>query len=421
MDFLSGDYLGNASISTARLEARYLAQTGRPWDLMAWGFQQAQSNKIGSVHKPAVQLQQEASVVLAQGGGFQVYYVPSRAGWFETSHIDVMRRVGEFCRARQQASHKSATVAQIGVVFSKDSLYATTNKLFGSWGSATDSARGWIDALAALQYSVDVVPDWKLEKIKREYPMLILPEWPAVSEALKKSLLEYASAGGVLIASGAANAALFGDARRASVCWGKTRPSKKPISPGRKCSRTCTGCGATSSPATPNYWNSASPSTTPGAAASRPPWRAKVGKGEIVLVPGPLGVVYAETHAPAVRDFVKRLIAPRFRPLVQVSAPPTIEVVLRRKSGKLMIHLLNNAGMQVAGDYATVDFVPEVGPVTLRLAWAPSKAQLAPGGRILTPRAQAVAGQGFVGDHAARRADSFGCHGGAGRRPHVIV
>jgi len=35
VDFLSGDYLGNASISTARLEARYLSQTGRPWDLMA--------------------------------------------------------------------------------------------------------------------------------------------------------------------------------------------------------------------------------------------------------------------------------------------------------------------------------------------------------------------------------------------------
>ena len=70
VDFLSGDYLGNAAISRARVDARYLAQSGRAWDLMAWGFQQADSNAIGHVYKPAVQLMQEAVAVLTQGGGF---------------------------------------------------------------------------------------------------------------------------------------------------------------------------------------------------------------------------------------------------------------------------------------------------------------------------------------------------------------
>jgi hypothetical protein len=51
--------------------------------------------------------------------------------------------------------------------------------------------------------------------------------------------------------------------------------------------------------------------------------------------------------------------------------------------------------MQVAGDYATTDFVPEVGPVTLRLAWAPSKAQLSPGGQVLTPVHNQLQGKGF--------------------------
>ena len=49
-----------------------------------------------------------------------------------------------------------------------------------------------------------------LDKIKSDYPFLVLPEWTAVGEPLKKSLLEYVSAGGVLLASGAASAALFG-------------------------------------------------------------------------------------------------------------------------------------------------------------------------------------------------------------------
>ena len=43
VDFLSGDYLGNAAISRARVEARFLAQAGLPWDLMAWGFQDRKS------------------------------------------------------------------------------------------------------------------------------------------------------------------------------------------------------------------------------------------------------------------------------------------------------------------------------------------------------------------------------------------
>lgn len=134
VDFLSGDYLGNASISTARLEARYMGQTGRPWDLMAWGFQQAQSNAIGHVHKPAVQLEQEASVVLAQSGGFQIYYVPTRAGYFEESHVKTMAQVGKFCRSVQAVSQHTETVPQIGVVFSRETLYQTSNKLFGGWG-----------------------------------------------------------------------------------------------------------------------------------------------------------------------------------------------------------------------------------------------------------------------------------------------
>ncbi|MDR3718800.1 MAG: hypothetical protein P4K98_08355 [Bryobacteraceae bacterium] len=394
VDFLSGDYLGNASISTARLEARYLSQTGRPWDLMAWGFQQAESNKIGSVHKPAIQLQQEASVVLAQGGGFQVYYVPSRAGWFETSHIDVMRRVGEFCRARQKASHKSATVPQIGVVFSGQSLYATTNKLFGGWGSATDSARGWVDALAALQYSVDVVPDWKLDKVKSEYPLLVLPEWTALGGALKKSLLEYVSAGGVLLASGAANAELFGNETGIRLL-GQEATVQEAYLGGSEVLANLHGLWRDVEPVEANVLASRFPIYDTRGGGKPAAVARRSGKGEIVLVPGPLGSVYAQTHTPAVRDFVKRLIAPRFRPLVQVAAPPTVEVVLRRKDGKLLIHLLNSAGMQVAGDYATTDFIPEVGPIALRLSWAPSKVQLAPDGQILMPVHNQLRGKNF--------------------------
>jgi hypothetical protein len=78
-----------------------------------------------------------------------------------------------------------------------------------------------------------------------------------------------------------------------------------------------------------------------------------------------------------------------------VSAPPAVEVVLRRKNGRLLVHLLNATAMQVAGDFATVDFVPAVGPVRLNFGnRKPGVVDLAPEGRALQP--QAVGGEWTV-------------------------
>lgn len=384
VDFLSGDYLGNASISRARLEARYLAQTGKPWDLMAWGFQQAQSNTVGHVHKPAVQLQQEAGVVLAQGGGFQIYYQPSRAGHFEESHIRVMGEVGRFCRARQAVSHQTETAPQIGVVMSRESLYRTTNRLFGGWGRADAPAVGWLDALVACQWSVDVIPDWKLAQSAASYPFIVLPDWAAPGEAALSALLTYAEKGGRLLVAGAANAraiaertglTLRGEAAEQSAYLGRG----EVLGNHRGLWQDVEG-GA---------WEVVE-ERYPALDSTRDGRPAAVGRafgaGRLLVVPGPTGAVYAGTHAPAIRDFVKRLVRPHFTPLVEVEGPPTLEVALRRKDGRLLVHLLNCTGMQVAGEWAAIDYVPPVGPVKLTFRGVkPRRVEVAPGGKVLRP------------------------------------
>ncbi len=364
VDFLSGDYLGNASISTARLEARYLAQTGKPWDLMAWGFQQAQSNSIGHVHKPAVQLKQEAGVVLAQSGGFQIYYVPSRAGHFEESHVRTMAEVGRHCRSVQRVSQKTETVPQIGVVFSKETLYRTTNKLFGGWGKASDPARGWLDLLLACNWSVDVLPDWKLERIAAQYPFIVLPDWAEPGEPVKQTLLGYARAGGRLLVSGAKNALLF--VQEMGVRLNGT-PSEQPCFVRGEVLGNAKGLWQDIEPGSAKVLAERFPVMDSRSGGRPAAVASTVGNGEIVLVPGPIGSVYAATHAEAVRQFGESLVAPRFTPLVRVAAPPTVEVVLRRKEGQLLVHLLNTTNMQVAGDYSTTEYVPPVGPVRLSL------------------------------------------------------
>lgn len=364
VDFVSGDYLGNASISHAGVDARYFGQIGKPWDLMAWGFQSAQSNKVGIVHKPAVQLQQEASVVLAQGGGFQIYYQPDRTGYLEPGHVEVMGKVAEFCRARQKFAHKSESVPQIGIVYSRESLYSTTGRLFGGWNGADDCVRGWLDALVACQYSVDVVPDWKLASVITQYPAMVMPEWTAASDAVHGKLLDYVRNGGTLFLSGAENAQR----------WAQAGGYKTTAAAGEVAAFVAMG-GAmgdfkgkwvdldpvkTTTLETRRYGLNSEAQGKPAAI------EAVIGKGKVVVVPGPLGGIYALTHAAPVRDFVKKLVQPRFRPLVEVDAPPTVEVALRKKDGRTYVHLVNRTNMQVAGDYATVDFVPEVGPIRLK-------------------------------------------------------
>lgn len=385
VDFLSGDYLGNASITGARIEARYLAQTGKPWDLMAWGFQQANSNAIGHVHKPAVQLQQEASVVLAQGGGFQIYYQPSRAGHFEKSHVEVMGKVAAFCRARQQASHQSETVPQIGVLFSKHALYASGDRLFGGWGKLLMPVRGTVDALLACGYSVDLLPDWKLERTGASYPLIVVPDWTDPGTESWKFLAGYARKGGRLVVFGAQNARRW--AREAGLNP-IGEPSETPAYlSGGEVLGNARGLWLELSPDAGKVIETRVPALDSRLDKKPAALAAGLGQGEVVFAPGPIGYVYAATHAPAIRDFVRRLVGPRFRPLVAVEGPPTLEVVLRRKSGRLHVHLLNATAMQVAGDFAAMDYVPPVGPV--RVSWPdrpPARVRLLPEGVTLSAK-----------------------------------
>lgn len=373
VDFLSGDYLGNASISTARLDGRYLASVGKPWDLMAWGFQ-ASTPRTNHSHKPAAQLQQEAAVVLAQGGGFQIYYNPTRTGYVDERNIAAMAKVARFCRERQAVSHKTETVPQIGVLFSTSSLYRTANKLFGGWGAHLDPARGIVDALVDNQYSVDVIPEWKLAEAGSSYPLLVVPDWPEIGEATCDQIRARAAAGGKLLICGAANA------RRFAGILG-IRPSgdsaKVPaIILGDEVFGQANG-----------DWQAVELNGAQMIEQRFPTWdatrdgvAAATLLGNVAGILGPAGSIYSYSHTSALRQFIRRVTARVFTPACTVQGPPCVEVSLRSKGGRTLLHLINCAGMQVSGEYMSGDFVPPVGPleISVKLPVRPSKVTLVP-------------------------------------------
>ncbi len=385
VDFLSGDYLGNAPIAGARIEARYLSQNGKSWDLMAWGFQSSRSNPTGPVHKPSIQLEQEAGVVLAQGGGFQVYYQPSREGHLDDHFIDVMAKVGDFCRARQPYCWKTETVPQVAVLYSRHSLYRHTNKMFGGWGDFDLCAKGWLDALIEAHYSVDVLPDWKLESHGARYALIVVPEWKEIGAEAESALRKLATGGTGLLIAGAENTRLLADLL-GLVLAGESGDSGETYVRGSEILASARGhwqeVESLAGTTILDYRFPRRDTSKGGVVAAT--LRAS-GAGRVAAIPGTLGEAYAETHSPAIRQFIEGVTRKLFTPMARLDAPSSVEMALRRRGDTLQIHLLNTTGMQVASRYAALDYVAPVPTVTanLRLPRAPRRVTVQPGSRRL--------------------------------------
>lgn len=415
IDFISGDYSPQDSVNTARFEARYIASTGMPWDLMAWGFSWWGDGKHNHrSYKPAVQLQQEAAVVLAQGGGFQVYYQPTRAGWFDANLVETLGQVSDFCRARQAVSHKTETVPQVALLLSSTDFYAKTNGVLRAWEGEHNALQGTLHALLECGYSVDVLAEHQIADKLSVYPVIVLPEVTTLEPAFRDALVEYVRNGGSLLAIGAATARLFaaeldveldGDpVERHDFIFSKMQEAggKVPgteILPPASCVipgmlqglwqpvRLKTGSILAYRYPTHDSRKNGEPAATLN--TLKPPLRPdqdrfewfRMPSGHIAAIYGPFGSVYREYHTPHLREFLRGVMQTLFpRPLVEVDGPPCIDVAVRKKDGKLLIHFLNTAGMQVGSAYTIIDFIPTSGPLTVRvrLETAPSSVSLVP-------------------------------------------
>lgn len=153
VDYLSGDYSPTDSVNSARFSARCLALQSRPWDLMAWSF-----GKSGDANpqKTVPQLQREASVVLAQGGGFQAYFTQKRDGSIRDWQMKLMAETAKICRERQAICHHAVSVPQVALLYSTEAHYRECQELFQPSGAGVVALKGVLHALLDSQYSVDI-------------------------------------------------------------------------------------------------------------------------------------------------------------------------------------------------------------------------------------------------------------------------
>jgi hypothetical protein len=383
LDFLSGDYSPSLSVDRARLEARYLASTGMPWDLMAWGFDKGQG--LGWSIKPAEHLMQEASVVLMQGGGFQIYHNPTRSGSIVEPIIAQEEAVASFCRARQAVSHKSASVPQVALLLSSESFWDKSDAVFAPWGDVFVELEGALHALLNLHYSVDILAEHQLQPRLKDFPLVVVPDSHRLTNEFREALTAYVEQGGSLLLLGEKSARLF------EPLLGVALEGE----PAQRAAELASARGVTNAD---GVWQKVKLTTARAAGALYPTRDARTGgevaatvnasgRGKVGAVYGPVASIYFRSHHPWLREFIGGLTAALFpEPEVTVDGPATIDVALRRTpDGRLSVHLLNTAGMPLPDRYGFTDFIPPLEGITLTVKSAKRPASVTwipDGGRL---------------------------------------
>jgi len=373
VDFLSGDFSSENSVNSARLSARYLARQGTPWDLMAWSFTQ----KPTWTQKPAVQLQREAAVVLAMGGGVQAYFTQNRDGSVRLNEMAVMAEVAKFCRARQAICHHAQAVPQVGLLLSTTDQYRRTNGLF-----SRDLTRinGALHALLESQWSVEVLGEHQLAGRLRDYPLIVVPECEYLEGEFRNSLVADAKAGGNLLLIGPTAARLF--ERELGVNLEGEAKNDAPMHLAHG-DATADFNGKLQNVALANGTEAFGLVSANG--ASQPAaFIAAFGRGRIAATSFSIGQAYLEGRPEPLRCFLSDLARELFpRPMVEVKGSRDVEVCVARNRGKLLVNLVNTAGPHQT--QSILDTIPSVGPldITIRISRKPAKVTLEPGARPL--------------------------------------
>jgi hypothetical protein len=404
VDYLSGDFDPMLSADRARTEARYLSQIGMPWELQSWGFDNADGQE--ELLKSAAQLQQEAGVVLMHGGGYMLYYLPTRSGYIAEEIVDTAAEIAAYCRERQQLSHRSVSVPQIALLHSAESQFDISDRVYTWWDTPLVELEGALHALLESHYSVDVLTEYMLMERLDEYPLLVIPDAPVLSKPFRLRVLCYVEGGGQLLLLGERCARLFGEALGVRLVGEPQQLRAQLVSGAGKI-----GCPGVWQPIEPNgaevlsiryhgegvqarsaYLDVRADGVSEGHRQLRQEGAAatlhRYGKGQIAAVYGPIASRYYYSHHPFMRRYIRDLVERLFPdPAVTTDAPAHVDLALRRAvDGTLCVHLLNLAQMPVSNRRGFPETVPPTGPIRLSVAvaeqpqavtWEPAGATLA--------------------------------------------
>jgi len=376
VDFLSGDYLWADSVNSARYEARCLASQGKPWDLMAWGFRWRNGDRIERCPKHPEQLKQEAAVVMALGGGFQSYYPQKKDGSMHMWQVDLMKGVAEFCREREEFCHKAVQVPQVAILNSTYNRYHTSKFLFQCEGEDT-ALQGIVQLFCEAGQVFEILSEHHLFGRMEEYPLIVIPETQVLEDGFIDELLAYVEKGGALLVIGTEAYDIF---RHKLDFFGVKETGEYLVSDDGRTWAYNHGSVIINSFAGISHGYMSSQNNIDDGDKHALAEVVKYGEGKIGLILADTGETYIKRKSHVHRQLLKSIASKLFHPMVTVKGSMYIDMTLMKKNGSFMINLVNTAGPHDDQDVYTIDEIPPVGPITVKLLLdkKPKKIRLVP-------------------------------------------
>ncbi len=338
VDFLSGDIRGNSPYDAA-FEGRSFAAKGKPWDIMTWTIWYPHNKQAVKSYDHIVQ---EASIVLALGGGFSTYWKQYADGSLPYKYNSLMADIIKFCRQREDYCFRGNIVPQVGLLLTDEiwKRQLNTGHLYSEVG--TDRAKEMLQILQEAGYSTDFVASYDMDKNLSSYPVIVLPGWGLLDDATLKKLNTYVINGGNLLVAGANAVRQFADFCQIPLT-GNLRKNQQV-----KLTLNATAALNTDVSIPQSNNGKKVGSITDGAGNAFPAATVvKVGKGNVCLVYFDVKDYYSSGHIAIVQNVIKQGLRQLFpNPVATVQDAPMVQQLVTRKNGHLFIHLINMSGEQ---------------------------------------------------------------------------
>ena len=366
VDFLSGDYSSNNSLNSARINGRFLANQGLNWDLMAWGHNCVCNwTVVDRSTKEYIQHCQEASFVMAQGGGFQFYNWQYGGGsTVQEWAIPMWRRVAEYVREREPFCKGTKPMPQVAVFFSCEGSNMEAKPAPFQHTHTKSSATGLIHLSLDSGYATELIETHNLDdRDLSRYGAIVVAQSPWFDTETRDKLLEYADNGGNLIIASPVAARQFG------FGVSEWRDRLIHISDGDAVAPVMAtvgdlafGCDAE---LCGTYYLDNFKENGPYPAA----YVVNRGKGKIAVTCLDLGTAYSKNRTTCIKNFYRGIMSRTFTsPAVTVEGSDYVELDITEKDNMMYIHLLNYAGPHDVASVRSYNDIPVLGPLTVKIS-----------------------------------------------------
>jgi hypothetical protein len=397
-DRLTWDLSPAFSLRQAGMEARFLDGRGIPFDLMTWSrcsarpWPQGRLPALPVYPKTFEHLAQEGAAILASGGRWSIWMTPQPDGALPEGEHGAVHQAAAFARERQDCFRATQSAAYAAILHSDATHRRSGNGLYDP-GPSLDRIRGAHQALLELHHPHDILNEEELLRSLDQYWVIILPEQTALPLDVDEPLAEWVRRGGRLIASGRVSPRInediptFALEDALGVQWtgqqdagGYFLHRGTPLQVAAPVYRVGL---AGALPAVPSVTSSSEiyhqdagfPAVT----------RHSFGEGEGYYIAADFFAYYHRSQYPGLRDLLGDLLEQALpQPMLLTTAPPTIEIVLRKRGSDAVVHFVNHAaGKSLAQNSAFIEKVPPSPPfsVTLLVESEPASVRLLPGGK----------------------------------------